>query len=160
MTKETTNRQVQDLYPESDAATKRSLEGLANSISQFRDAVRHIADQQAQPVPSVSQWEQQAQRRKQSTQRRVMLEWAVAMAVCVALLLPGIGYYRSYNARLEQEQAQMLKQQEADALLLDQVTSELSEAVPDSMRPLAEMDSDYASNQISVGETEKQNGTK
>jgi Tfp pilus assembly protein PilN len=157
MTKETTNRQVQELYPESDAATKRSLEGLANSISQFREAVRHIAEQQA--APSASQWEQ-AQRRKQATQRRVMLEWVAAMVLCVALLLPGIGYYRSHSARVQEQQAEMLKQQEADAVLLDQVTSEISETVPDSMRPLAEMDSDYASNQISTGDTEKKNGTK
>jgi hypothetical protein len=33
----------------------------------------------------------------------------------------------------------------------------LSEAVPDSMQPLAEMDVDYASDTTSTGKTEKKN---
>jgi hypothetical protein len=162
MTRETTTRQIQDLYAESDAATKRSLEGLANSISHFREAVHHIAEQQA-PALSIATQLEQARKRRHSAQRRVMIEWAVAMALCVALLLPGIGYYRdrAVQAREQQQkQAQVLSQREADAALLDQVASEVSEDVPDSMRPLAEMDSDYASSQISSGKAEKNNGTK
>jgi hypothetical protein len=159
MTKETTKRHVQELYPDGDAATKRSLEGLANSISQFRAAVRHISER-GEMAPAAWQLEQ-ARRRRQSAQRRVLLEWAVAMVLCVTMLAPAVGVYRNHNARVrEQQLEQALKQREADAALLDQVTSEISEAVPDSMRPLAEIDSDYASNQVSTGETEKKNGTK
>lgn len=159
MTKETTTRQVQEMYPESDAATKRDLEGLANSISQFRAAVRHIAEQQTEPA-SVAWQLDQARQRRHSTQRRSMRQWALAMALCVTMLVPAVGYYREHTAHLQaQRQEQLLKQREADTALLDQVTSELSEAVPDSMQPLAEMDSDYASNQISIGKTEKKNGT-
>jgi hypothetical protein len=158
MTKETTNRQVQEMYPESDGATKRDLEMLANSISQFRAAVRHIAEQQAGPAPAAWQLDQ-AQQRRRSAQRRTMLEWAVAMVLCVTMLVPAVGYYRDHAKRLRaQQQEQLSKQRAADTALLDQVTSELSEAVPDSMRPLAEMDADYASNQIATGKTEKKNG--
>ena len=162
MTKETTTRQVQEMYPESDAATKRDLEGLANSISQFRAAVRHIAEQQAEPA-SVAWQLDQARRRRRSAQRRTMLQWAVATVaatvLCVAVLVPAVGSYRHHAAQLQaQRQEQLLKQREADTALLDQVTSELSVTVPDSMQPLAELDSDYTNNQTSIGKTEKTNG--
>jgi uncharacterized protein (DUF2252 family) len=157
VTKETTNRQVQELYPESDAATKRDLEGLANSISQFRAAVHHIA---ARSAESAMDWGfEQARARSRSAQRRVMLEWAVAAALCVAALVPAVGFYHQHAAQVRAEQqAQMLKQREADTALLDQVSSELSEAVPDSMQPLAEVDADYVSYQTTAGEKEKKNG--
>ena len=166
MTKETTTRQVQEMYPESDAATKRDLEGLANSISQFRAAVRHIAEQQAEPA-SVAWQLDQARQRRRSAQRRTMLQWAVATVaatvLCVTMLVPAVGSYRHHAAQLQaqrqaQRQEQLLKQREADTALLDQVTSELSVTVPDSMQPLAELDSDYTNNQTSIGKTEKTNG--
>src|SRR5277367_186226 len=137
MTRETTNRDVQELYPESDAATKRDLEGLANSISQFRSAVHHVAGRSSE---SGMNWGfEQARVRRRSAQRRVMLEWAVAVALCVAALVPAVGFYREHASQVRAEQqAQLLKQREADTALLDQVSSELSEAVPDSMRPLVE----------------------
>ncbi len=156
MTKETTNRDVQELYPETDAATKRDLEGLANSISQFRSALHHIAARSAE-LPTDWGFEQ-ARARRRSAQRRVMLEWAVAMALCVAALVPAVGFYREHAAQVRAEQqAQLLKQREADTALLDQVSSELSEAVPDSMQPLAEMDSDYASYQTTGEKTNGRN---
>lgn len=156
MTRETTNRDVQELYAESDAATKRDLEGLANSISQFRAAVHHVA---ARSADSAMDWGfEQARVRRRSAQRRVMLEWAVAAALCVAALVPAMGFYREHAAQVRAaQQAQLLKQREADTALLDQVSSELSEAVPDSMQPLAETDADYVSYQT-AGETEKKNG--
>ena len=162
MTKETTTRQVQEMYPESDAATKRDLEGLANSISQFRAAVRHIAEQQAEPA-SVAWQLDQARQRKRSAQRRTMLQWAVATVaatvLCVTMLVPAVASYRNHAAQLQaQRQEQLLKQREADTALLDQVTSELSVTVPDSMQPLEELDSDYTNNQTSIGKTEKTNG--
>ena len=162
MTKETTNRQVQEMYPESDAATKRDLEGLANSISQFRAAVRHIAERQGEQTRQVAWQLDQARQRRKSTQKRIMLEWAVAtttaIVLCLTMLVPTVGYYRNHATQLRaRQQEQLLKQREADTALLDQVTSELSEAVPDSMQPLAEMDVDYASDTTSTGKTEKKN---
>lgn len=162
MTKETTTRQVQEMYPESDAATKRDLEGLANSISQFRAAVRHIAERQGEQTQQVAWQLDQARQRRKSVQKRIMLEWAVAtttaIVLCLTMLVPTVGYYRNHATQLRaQQQEQLLKQREADTALLDQVTSELSEAVPDSMQPLAEMDVDYASDTTSTGKTEKKN---
>ena len=162
MTKETTNRQVQEMYPESDAATKRDLEGLANSISQFRAAVRHIAERQGEQTQQVAWQLDQARQRRKSAQKRIMLEWAVAtttaIVLCLTMLVPTVEYYRNHATQLRaQQQEQLLKQREADTALLDQVTSELSEAVPDSMQPLAEMDVDYASDTTSTGKTEKKN---
>ncbi|QNI31329.1 hypothetical protein H7849_19910 [Alloacidobacterium dinghuense] len=156
MTRETTNRDVQELYPESDAATKRDLEGLAHSISEFRAAVFQIA---ARSTGSATEWGlEQARVRRRSAQRRVMLEWAVAAALCVAALAPAVGFYRNHAAAVRAEhQAQLLKQREADTALLDQVTNELSEAVPDSMQPLAETDADYVSYET-TGKMEKTNG--
>jgi len=156
MTRETTNRDVQELYPESDAATKRDLEGLAHSISEFRSAVHQIAARSTGPV---TEWGlEQARVRLRSKQRRVMLEWAVAAGLCVAALVPAVGFYRDHAAAVRAaQQAQLLKQREADAALLDQVASELSEAVPDSMQPLAETDADYVSYET-TGKTEKTNG--
>lgn len=159
MTQETTNRQVQEMYPEGDAATKRDLEGLANSIGHFRAAVHHLAERQAQALPVAAQLEKAAQRR-QSAQRRVTLEWAAAMALCVGALVPAAGYYRNHTAQMEAQRKQemMLKQRAADTALLEQVSSELSETVPDSLQPLADMDAEYASYQTSIRETEKANG--
>jgi hypothetical protein len=136
------------MYPESDAATKRDLEGFAHAISHFRSMVWHISAQE-NSLSAAIQMEQAAQR-KRSTQRRLMLEWAVAAIAGVAALVPAAGYYRHHveQARI-QEQQQVLKQREADAQLLDQVTDEISEAVPDAMRPLAEMDVTYADGQNS-----------
>lgn len=153
MTRERTNRQVQEMYPESDAATKRDLEGLANSISQFRAAVHHVATREMER--SQTGWPlDQAQTRRHSTHRRIMLEWAIAVALCVTALVPAVGYYHNHAAQL-QEQKQLLQQHEADTALLDEVSSELSETEPDSMRPLTEMNSDYSSYQ--TVETEKKN---
>ncbi|HTZ89233.1 MAG TPA: hypothetical protein VMA71_02770 [Alloacidobacterium sp.] len=161
MTRETTNRGVQEMYPESDAATKRELEGLANSISQFRAAVHHIAGQQKEPAQAAWQMDL-ARERRRNAQRRILLEWAVAataaMVLGIAALGPAVGSYRNHEAQLRaQHQEQILKQREADTALLDQVANELSVAVPDSMQPLAEMDADYASYQT-TGKTEKKNG--
>lgn len=152
---------LDELYPESDAATKRELEGLANSIRQFRAAVHHMA---AQEEPTQVAWQlEQARQRRRSAQRRMVLEWAMtAMAAIVlsaAAVVPTVNSHREHMAQLQaQRQAQILKQREADSALLDQVTSELSEAIPDSMQPLAEMDADYVSYQTATGETEKKNG--
>ena len=156
MTRETTSRDVQELYPESDAATKKELEGLANSISQFRSAVHHVA---AQSTGATRDWGyESALKRRHVAQRRVVLEWAVAAVLCVAAMVPAVGFYRQHAAAVRaQQQAQLVKQREADTALLDEVSSELSATVPDSMQPLAEVDSDYASYQT-TGKTEKTNG--
>lgn len=147
MTRETTNRQVKELYPESDAASKRELEGLANSISQFREMVHVAADRQASQLPVSAQLEKAAQRH-QTKQRRVMLEWAVAMVLCITAVIPVTSYYRTQAAHEKaQRQAQLMQQREADTALLEQVTSELSESVPDSLQPLADMENDYAKDQ-------------
>jgi hypothetical protein len=148
-----------DLYAENDAGTRRNLESLANSVSHFREAIHHIAESQGEPLP-ISQQLEKARQRQQSSQRRVILEWAAAMAVCVALLLPGIGYFQHRAAHLREQQRLALEQREADAALLDQVANEVSEGVPDSMRPLAELDTDYTSSQISLDGTENNNGTE
>ena len=154
MTRETTNRDVQELYPESDAATKRDLEGLANGISQFRSAVHHVA---AQSEAERTDWGfKSALKRRHVAQRRMVLEWAVAAVVCVAALVPAVGFYREHAAAVKaQQQAQLQKQREADTALLDQVSTALSATVPDSMEPLSGMDSDYASYQTTG---EKKNG--
>ena len=155
MTRETTNRQVQEMYPDSDGATKRDLEGLANSISQFRAAVHHIAGREGEGLEMGWRLDQ-AQERRQTAHRRIVLEWAIAAVLCVTMLVPAVGYYRSHAAQEQARQKeQLLKQREADTALLDQVTSALSETEPDSMRPLAEMDTDYASYQ--TAQTEKKN---
>jgi hypothetical protein len=154
MTRETTNGQVQELYPESDAATRRELEWLANSISRYREAMHHAAEQQTEPMQL-----ERAQQRRRSTQRRVMLEWAVAVVLCVVALVPAMGYYRHHEAQLQaQRQEEQLQQRAADAALLEQVASEVSETVPDSLQPLADMDTEYAGYETSVKETEKENG--
>lgn len=78
----------------------------------------------------------------------MMLEWAVALALCVTAAIPATSYLRTQAAREEaQRQAQILQQREADTALLEQVTNELSESVPDSLQPLADMDNDYAKDQ-------------
>lgn len=140
---------LDEFYPESDAATKRELEGLANAISHFRSAVHHIAARSSEPA---TDWGfASALKRRHAAQRRLVLEWAVAAVLCVAAVVPAVGFYRNHAAQVRaEEQARLLKQREADAALLDQVTSEISEAVPDAMRPLAEMDAAYANGQGSI----------
>jgi Tfp pilus assembly protein PilN len=146
----TEKMKLDEMYPGTDAATKRELEGLANAIGQFRAAVHHVA---ACETESQMDWGfERALKRKQSHQRRVMLEWAVAAVLCVAALVPAVGYYRHAATLKAEQQAQLLKQREADAALLDQVSSEISEAVPDAMQPLAEMDATYASSGSTNGE--------
>ncbi|HYK35372.1 hypothetical protein [Alloacidobacterium sp.] len=157
----TEKMKLDELYPERDAASRRDLEVLANSISQFRAAVHHIA---SQGEPAQVAWQlEQARQRRRSVRRRLVLEWAMAavtaIVLCAAAVVPTVNSHREHVAQLQaQRQAQILKQREADSALLDQVTSELSEAVPDSMQPLAEMGADHVSYQSTAGETEKNNG--
>jgi hypothetical protein len=136
---------LDEMYPGTDAATKRELEVVANAIGEFRAAVHHIA---ARETESQLDWGfGPALKRRHAAQRRLMLEWAVAAVLCVAALIPAVGYYRHAATLKAEQQAQMLKQREADAALLEQVSSEISEAVPDAMRPLVEVDVAYTNAQ-------------
>jgi hypothetical protein len=142
---------------ENDAETKRDLEGLANAIENFRGAVRHISANCERQAAPVALQMKQARGRRRSAQRRVMLEWAVAAGLCLAMLLPVAGHYR-YEAAQAREQQQLLEQRTADAALLDQVASEIEEPVPDAMSPLADLDAQYAGDSGSIQQGEKNNG--
>ncbi|SRR5579883_144509 len=145
MVMNTEKMKLDEIYPEGDAATKRELEIVANAIGQFRSAVHHVATRE---TGSQMDWGfERALKRRRTAQRRLVLEWAVAAVLCVAALVPAVSFYRHAATLKAEQQAQMLKQREADAALLDQVSSEISEAVPDAMRPLVEVDVAYTNAQ-------------
>jgi hypothetical protein len=139
---------------------------FAASIGDFRSAVTHVAAREtAQPVSA--NWLVPAQHRRHNTQMRMALGWACAAVLCLATL-PLTMHSRRVVAVLPVAHApvtSVTSTPESDTALLEQVDTNISESVPSSLAPLAELDNlnsantsdDSSSIRVASTKTEKKN---
>ena len=146
-------------------ASEPSLEPTgetAASIDLFRIAMHSIAEREtARPVPS--DWLIPARQRQRRAQRRVVLAWACAAALCVAVVPRATHHPHdvSHNgAGATAPPAAVAQTEESYTALLEQVDNEVSAPVPDSLAPLTELDSwnsNSSTTESSLNTTEKKN---
>ncbi|MBB6145540.1 hypothetical protein HNQ77_003501 [Silvibacterium bohemicum] len=134
---------------------------VASSIELFRSAMHSIAEREAgHPVPA--EWLAPARRRQRTAQRRMVLAWSCAAALCVAVVplslhAPHTSPYMAKTPAATLQPAVAHSDQE-DTALLEQIDNAISEPVPSSLAPLTEMDSLNSS--TSINQTEKKNVTQ
>lgn len=120
---------------------------FATAIRNFRAALTHLAERES-ARPMAADWLAPARKRRRSHQHRLILAWACAAALCVAALpfapLP-FGHQPEpatvTRAAIEPAGSAALGPKAAtERTLLEQVDEQVSEPVPSSLAPLAEMD--------------------
>jgi len=116
---------------------------FAESISDFRSAVAHVAGREtAQPVSA--DWLAPARLRHRKAQLKVGLGiaagWACAVALCVATL-PLFTHPRPAAVAHVVTASPAAAAPESDSALLEQVDTNISESVPSSLEPLNELES-------------------
>jgi hypothetical protein len=157
-----------NLNTNTKAAAESDLEprgDVAVSIKLFHDAMHSIADRAtARPVPA--DWLIPARRRQRSTQRRMILAWSCAAALCFAAvplsfrtMSPG-NVDPQVTAKMPVEPAVKAPSPASEDAFLEQVDSEISEPVPSSLAPLTELDSWNSTTNESSIHTEKKNVTQ
>jgi hypothetical protein len=157
-----------NLNPNLPVAAENDLEPrgeVAASIKLFHDAMHSIADRAtARPVPS--DWLMPARRRQRSAQRRMILAWSCAAALCFAVVPLSIHNAHPVNAdhqltgKVTGAQPAPAQPEVSEDALLEQVDNEISEPVPSSLAPLTELDSWNSTNSESSTHTEKKNVTQ
>jgi hypothetical protein len=148
------NQEIRDVSEPSLEPTGET----AASIGLFRIAMHSIAEREtARPVPS--DWLIPARQRQRRAQRRVVLAWACAAALCVAVVPRATHHPHdvSHNGAAAPPAA-VAQTEESYTALLEQVDNEVSAPVPDSLAPLTELDS-WNSNSSNLS-TEKKNVTQ
>jgi hypothetical protein len=136
---------------------------VASSIELFRKAMHSIAEREAPVALESTEWLAPARRRRQRTaQRRMVLAWSCAAALCVAVVplslhAPHTSSFVAKNP-VEAHQPAVAHSDQEDTALLEQVDNAISEPVPSSLAPLTEMDSLNSS--TSINQTEKKNVTQ
>ena len=111
---------------------------FAARIRDFRSAVEHVAARET-VRPVAAGWLAPARKRRQSAQRRMILGWACAALLCFATLPLSIPSHHAVPPQVVP--AATAPAAESDTALLEQVDTEVSESVPSSLAPLAELDS-------------------
>jgi|SRR5271170_5889528 len=113
---------------------------FAAAISDFRTAVHHIAEREtSKPVPA--SWLIPARRRHKSAQRRIVLAWSL-VAACAALLCIGtLPLLHQTKPVVDPPVVAHQNNPSDDTALLEQVDNAVSESVPSSLAPLADLDS-------------------
>ncbi|WP_446744754.1 hypothetical protein [Silvibacterium acidisoli] len=112
---------------------------FAESIRSFRSAIHHIGDHAA-GQDAFSVWLAPARKRQKSAHRRMVLAWAAALGLLFGGALP-LTLHLSHETPTHHEVVQnQVKDNSSDTALLEQVDSAVSESVPDSLAPLAELD--------------------
>jgi hypothetical protein len=141
--------------------TREEVREMAEALSLYGSAMRHIAEREAARMPIA---QRVAERRPGHAFRvRVLFAPALAAAVAAAFLAPVYSRLHHHSAVLA-PQASTAQPNAADAranvddtVLMNQIDSELSEDVPDALRPLADL-SDQTTD--TSGVSEKKNVTK
>lgn len=111
---------------------------LATTIRDFRAAVTHIADREtAHPVST--DWLAPARRRRRWARHNMMLAWACAALVCLALLPLSLSSNHA-SPQPGVTAAAATPAPESDNALLEQVDTDVAESVPSSLAPLADLE--------------------
>lgn len=137
--------------------TREEAREMAEALSLYGSAMRHIAEREAARTLIAV--------RRPTRTMRFSLVLAPALATAVAAAVIGPVYSRLHHhsavsgvvANTVQPNAADARANVDDTVLMNQIDSELSEDVPDALRPLADL-SDQTTNASSV--SEKKNVTQ
>ena len=138
-------------------ATREDIRDLAEALSLYRSAMQHVTDREAaRPFAA-------KRRPTRIVGFRFLLAPAHGAAIAAAALVPAYSHFHHHpsSAPVSQNQSQHNATSNVatvdDTVLMNQIDSELSEDVPDALRPLADV-SDQTTSSSSV--TEKKNVTQ
>ena len=110
---------------------------LASSIRDFRAVVTHIAEREtAQPVSAG--WLSPARQRRKRAQQNMVIAWACAMLLGLAVLPFSFGPHPMPTQAAMAPVAAPAP--ESDSALLEQVNANVSESVPSPLAPLADLE--------------------
>jgi hypothetical protein len=144
--------------PEPDAS-REGIREIAEALSLYRAAMHHIADREAAGHPIVQGFA--ARRPARTIGFRLLLAPVLAAAVAAGVFVPVYGHFHHHgsSAITAKTQPNPADNRAAvdDTALMNQIDSELSEDVPDALRPLADL-SEQSTTSSSV--SEKKNVTK
>lgn len=120
---------------------------FASGVRDFRAAVTHVAEREtARPV--AIDWLAPARKRRRSHQHRLVLGWACAAALCFATvpfaIMPLTTHSNPAPIQIGQRAPSPLAQTnepENGSGLMEQIDADVSESVPASLAPLAELGS-------------------
>jgi hypothetical protein len=150
-----------NLHDVSEASLEPAGE-LANSIELFRAAMHSIAGRET-THPGTAEWLMPARRRHRSAQRRTVLAWACAAALCFAAVPLSIHKPVAPSGNVAGHFAEPSHDDASDTALLEQVDNEIAAPVPSSLSPLTELDSwnsTSSTTESSLDKTEKKNVTQ
>jgi hypothetical protein len=137
--------------------TREEVREMAEALSLYGSAMRHIAEREAARTPIA------VRRPTRTTRFSLLLAPALATAVAAAVIAPVYSRLHHHSAvsgvvaNTVQPNAADARANVDDTVLMNQIDSELSEDVPEALRPLADL-SDQTTNASSV--SEKKNVTK
>ena len=129
---------------------------LVTTIRDFRSAVEHIAAREtARPLPA--DWLEPARRRRRRAHHSMILAWASAALLCLAMLPLSVD---SHRAKVAPPAAGSVAAPapESDSALLEQVDMNVSESVPSPLAPLAELEN-WSSASTNTSNDSSANGT-
>jgi len=135
-------------------ATREEVRALAEALSLYRSAMHHAADREAARHPIPHGFSGNPVR---GLRPRLMLVPALAAGVAAGVLVPlysHLHHHRTASVTVATDSAPGPVEARAnvdDTALNNQIDSELSEDVPDALRPLADL-SDQATNTNSASE--------
>jgi hypothetical protein len=123
---------------ESDASREEVRE-MAEALSLYRSAVHHIVEREA-AKPFVVQPHQ-----ARSQAFGLLLAPALAAVIAVGVLIPVYNHFHHGSAKpaalghAQPPAPEAIRANVDDTVLMNQIDSEVSEDVPDALRPLAEL---------------------
>jgi len=140
--------------PQADT-TREEVRDLAEALSLYRSAMHHIAEREgARPFAP-------ERRPVRTLPLRLLFAPALAAAVAAAVLVPAYSHFHAHHPARVTSHAQPgpteARANVDDTVLMNQIDSDLSEDVPDALRPLADL-SDQAPTTNPV--SEKKNVTQ
>lgn len=124
---------------------------FAASIRNFRSAVTHVAGRETAAPMLTANWLAPARRRQHRHHQHLVLGWVCAAVLCAATTLPLMLHQRGPEARPAAQTTTATAGMDAapQSGLLEQVDEDVSESVPSSLAPLAEMDNMDSTNTAS-----------
>jgi hypothetical protein len=149
---------------ETRLTSSEEMRELAEAVSLYRSAMRHVAEKQAER-PYV-----RAERRAPGLRMRFVLVPALGAALAAAVITPTVVHLRHSGttairvAPPEQAAAPPTTQQasveDTDTDLMNQIDSEVSEDVPDALQPLADLSDQAAAGTTTTNAEKKEHATQ
>jgi len=144
--------------PEPDA-TREEVRAMAEALSLYRSAMHHLGDREIARRPALQDRAEPGPARL--IRLRLLLAPALGAAVAAGVLVPVYAHFHQTHSSRAGTDATRPGPAETraavdDAALMNQIDTELSEDVPDALRPLADLSDQTTTNSAS----EKKNVTQ